>query len=70
MGREFKVGDSIVCFRGYGLVVLVNNIEGIPFPIVVEFENGGIDSFTRDGKYTPSDIFPTLFHIEDKPCTW
>ena len=68
MSREFKVGDKVVCTRGAGEVTGVST--GNPFPIEVKTEDGTTLRFTSDGRFALTEIYPILFHIEEKPRQW
>ena len=69
MNKKFKVGDDIVCFAGYGKVIEVDNSTYLSIKIKLDEDKTTL-LFYDDGKYARNDIFPTLFHIENKPEHW
>ena len=67
--KKFKVGDDVISHLGSGVVTEI--IEGEICPIFVKMnESNRIIAFTSDGKCCSSDIFPTLFHADEKPKQW
>lgn len=61
--KKFNVGDTVVCNGNKGVVTLVNH-DVRSYSAFVEFDNGGEDSFTLDGKSLISDDHPSLFHVD------
>lgn len=64
--REFKVGDIVWdCLRQevQGTVRHIYSEEDeMPYPVMVDFEKGGIQSYTLDGYGSTSDAVRTLYH--------
>ena len=65
--REFKIGDKVCSLSGDGIITRINN-EG-NYPIVVD-HGSVVETYTLDGLDLVSDIFPTLFHVDEKPEQW
>ena len=68
MSREFKEGDKVVCPRGYGEVIAINETSSLPIRVRIDSKN--YRAFTADGKFAPDDEFPTLFHVDRRPSQW
>jgi len=69
MSKEFKIGDKVVCTKGYGTVFSVD--KDTRYPVVVDLDaDGGTERFTEEGLRYRFDIFPSLFHVDKKPETW
>jgi len=61
---KFRVGDRVIHFGGEGEIIEIQENT-----IVVK----GFDQkfyFNIEGKVSGSDIYPTLFHLDDKPKSW
>lgn len=57
---DFQVGDKVVCLlNGVGKVF---KIESGGYPVVVEFINGNIGLYTKEGRLEILNKFPSLFH--------
>ena len=67
--KEFKVGDKVVSFMGYGVVTALKN-DASTFPVEITFYDGRTCSFMSDGRCYNSDEFPALFHMDNMPDKW
>ena len=64
-GREFKKGDPVEDeYRGTGIVSQVQSGYAIGYPVIVFLDCGGTETYTRDGKFSMTDLYPSLRHID------
>ena len=64
MFKNAKVGDRVWDFsKSWGIIEKICDDD---YPIVVLFENKEIETFTFEGKYSCSDLYPRLFWNEIK----
>ena len=58
--REFKVGDKVSCIYGDKVVTKVTDLVYA----------GETSVYQLDGRESESDLYPSLFHFDEKPSQW
>ena len=58
----FKINDRVFACK-YGDGIVISSMGDNDYPILVEFESGTRDCFTRDGKQHKTDLYPMLSHV-------
>jgi len=60
--KPFKVGDEVSSIHGHGKVERINENW-----LIAIYEGSRTHSYCLDGRFLPTDIYPSLFHRDNNP---